>query len=191
MRHFILPTDAKRKQDHHYPAKTSHPDEVQEDRDPTASFKLEKQHMVFCFFEDLAEMRSFVKETWLQYEDGSLDLQSAAFVTNAAVSMVERTENELIDACRIDSGSFTQVNLLRCLLPNQSFPTETSRKAPSEALSERDEARDAQFLTTSAIEFGSVGTLQMLLTVMGPIILLEETFNGDSIWKGVSLPIIS
>ncbi|KAF3922271.1 hypothetical protein ABW20_dc0104637 [Dactylellina cionopaga] len=41
--------------------------------------------MAYCLFEDLNNIREFIKETWIEYRDGDIDAMTAAVTTNAAI----------------------------------------------------------------------------------------------------------
>lgn len=51
---------------------------------------------LFCFFNDLNELRKFLLSLWLRYKDGSLDLMTASVTTNTAINLVSRIEEDLL-----------------------------------------------------------------------------------------------
>ena len=52
---------------------------------------------IFCFFEDLHNVRGFLKGTWKKYKAGELDLMTTTITTHAAFDIVRRAEDEIID----------------------------------------------------------------------------------------------
>ena len=48
----------------------------------------------YCLFEDLNNIRAFIKQTWAEYHHGTLDLMSAALTTDAAVQLVRQLIDE-------------------------------------------------------------------------------------------------
>lgn len=59
----------------------------------------ERLFAITCFFEDLRHIRGFIGETWESYKEGTLDLQTASFVTNAAIDIARKEEENL--TCRL------------------------------------------------------------------------------------------
>ncbi|KAI2463536.1 hypothetical protein F4781DRAFT_117785 [Annulohypoxylon bovei var. microspora] len=55
----------------------------------------EKAFTVFCFFEDLHRIQEKLKETWKHCGSGKIDLLTATIVTDAAVCMIRRAEQDL------------------------------------------------------------------------------------------------
>jgi hypothetical protein len=51
---------------------------------------------LFCFFDDLADVREYLTIIWTRYRGGDIDLVSAAIITNTAFELVQRAEKELI-----------------------------------------------------------------------------------------------
>jgi hypothetical protein len=58
---------------------------------------------VFCFFEDLHRIQDFLKETWNDYKEYKIDLITAVIITNAAIDIVRRLEESLVEI--ISTGS--------------------------------------------------------------------------------------
>ncbi|KAJ3296684.1 hypothetical protein HK104_001363 [Borealophlyctis nickersoniae] len=50
----------------------------------------------FCLFEDLADIRRFLQQTWTDYREGRIDLITASVTTNTAVDLVRDAEEELV-----------------------------------------------------------------------------------------------
>lgn len=51
--------------------------------------------VIFCFWEDLHNMREFIKDTWKGYAAGKFDSCTAALTTNVALGLVGNLEEEL------------------------------------------------------------------------------------------------
>ncbi|KAG8531882.1 uncharacterized protein KY384_003518 [Bacidia gigantensis] len=73
--------------------------------------------IVFCFFEDLHGIEDLLKDSWQQYKEGKLDLETCAMTTNLALDLVRRAEEDLLTKIPgepIEKGSsyFDMVNLL-------------------------------------------------------------------------------
>ena len=50
---------------------------------------------IYCFFNDLNQVRDFVHDLWCQYQKGSFDLVTTSVTMNAALELVRRAESEL------------------------------------------------------------------------------------------------
>ncbi|KAJ3289777.1 hypothetical protein HK104_007243 [Borealophlyctis nickersoniae] len=50
----------------------------------------------FCLFEDLANIRRFLQQTWTDYREGRIDLITASATTNTAVDIVREAHEELV-----------------------------------------------------------------------------------------------
>lgn len=53
---------------------------------------------LFCFFDDLHELRAQVGEVWNLYKTGTIQLIPAAMTTNAAIALVEQMEKDLLSS---------------------------------------------------------------------------------------------
>ena len=51
---------------------------------------------LFCLFEDLNELRNFLRGLWLRYKDRNLDLITVSVTTNIAISLVSHVEQDLL-----------------------------------------------------------------------------------------------
>ena len=72
---------------------------------------------LYCLFEDLRSMRSFLHSTWSDYAAGTLDLMSASVTTNTAFDLVrQETEEFLAKNPKMDglAGAPTFMLLLAC-----------------------------------------------------------------------------
>jgi hypothetical protein len=49
---------------------------------------------IFCFFDDLNRLRTFLGDLWTQYKLGTCDLITAAVTTNSALELVNRAEQD-------------------------------------------------------------------------------------------------
>lgn len=56
---------------------------------------LEDSFATFCFLEDLNHARQQLQQVWTEYNDGNISLLVAAVVTEAAMIMIQRAENEI------------------------------------------------------------------------------------------------
>ncbi|KAL8644271.1 MAG: hypothetical protein Q9226_007849 [Calogaya cf. arnoldii] len=59
-------------------------------------FSTDIAFVIYCFFEDLHRIQDFLKETWTKYKDGTLDLKTCAMMTNLALDLVRRAEEDII-----------------------------------------------------------------------------------------------
>ena len=57
---------------------------------------IEHAFIIFCFFEDLHRIQSFLQQIWKEYKNHSCDLTVASVATNLAFNLVRRAEDELI-----------------------------------------------------------------------------------------------
>ena len=51
---------------------------------------------LYCFFDDLDQLRGYLSDLWTFYKDGSVDLVTASVTTNTAFELVQRAERDLI-----------------------------------------------------------------------------------------------
>ena len=58
--------------------------------------EIEHAFIIFCFFEDLHGIQSFIQEIWKEYKTNKCDLTVASVTTNLAFNLVRRAEDELI-----------------------------------------------------------------------------------------------
>ncbi|KAJ3089487.1 hypothetical protein HK102_006278 [Quaeritorhiza haematococci] len=70
-------------------------------RDPSTVYSAGKDDMedlfaLFCFFEDLKEMRTFLSELWKDYRDGKVDLVTVSVTTNTALDLIPRAQDDLL-----------------------------------------------------------------------------------------------
>ncbi|KAJ3044006.1 hypothetical protein HDV00_003534 [Rhizophlyctis rosea] len=57
----------------------------------------EELYLLFGFLDDLHAMREFLKSVWEEYRDGKVDLMSASLITNTAVELVHKQQEDLIN----------------------------------------------------------------------------------------------
>lgn len=60
---------------------------------------LQAAFAIFCFFEDLHRMREMIKQVWTDCSADRMSLVSASIVTQAAIQMIQRAEQELLPTC--------------------------------------------------------------------------------------------
>jgi hypothetical protein len=53
---------------------------------------------LFCFFDDLNQLRDFLHELWSDYKAGKVDLITVSVTTNTAIDLVRRAEKEFVTA---------------------------------------------------------------------------------------------
>ncbi|KAI4174355.1 MAG: hypothetical protein LQ346_008245 [Caloplaca aetnensis] len=56
----------------------------------------EKLMASFCLFEDIGEIRAYVRHIWVQYKHCRLDLVSAAITTNTAICLIRDMEDDFV-----------------------------------------------------------------------------------------------
>ncbi|KAG4433195.1 hypothetical protein IFR05_011330 [Cadophora sp. M221] len=56
----------------------------------------ENLFLVFCLFDDLARLRSYVMDVWEQFKQGKVDLITASVVTNTAFQLAIRAQDEIL-----------------------------------------------------------------------------------------------
>ncbi|KAJ3293169.1 hypothetical protein HK104_004683 [Borealophlyctis nickersoniae] len=64
----------------------------------------EIRFIIFCLFEDLADIRRFIQQTWTDYREGQIDLITASVTTDMAVNLVRDAEEELANLCPLLTG---------------------------------------------------------------------------------------
>ena len=52
---------------------------------------------LFCFLNDLKQLRQFLRNLWQQYDAGTLDLMTVSMTTNTAINLVRRAEQDHFD----------------------------------------------------------------------------------------------
>ena len=99
---------------------------------------------IFCFFEDLHRIQDFLNDTWKKYKAGELDLITASLVTNAALDIVRREEEEVMKSAfpRETGLDYLQLSICIFFADSLTSPRGISSKA---ALSEDNELRITPF----------------------------------------------
>jgi hypothetical protein len=73
--------------------------------------------IVFCFFEDLGELRQFLVQTWEQVAAGELEHIVASLVTNIALQFVRNAEDELANLFPKQLGERSYFSMIYLLNP--------------------------------------------------------------------------
>ncbi|PVH87784.1 hypothetical protein DL98DRAFT_509345 [Cadophora sp. DSE1049] len=91
----------------------------------------ERLFAIFCLFDDLARIRTFVLDLWKQYKVGKLDLITASVTTNTAFQLAIRTQDEILADF---PASVDYESILAILLPEMTKILEkpTARDAEGE-----------------------------------------------------------
>ncbi|ORZ34818.1 hypothetical protein BCR44DRAFT_1461660 [Catenaria anguillulae PL171] len=86
---------------------------------------------LFCFFNDIDRVRTFLKETWTQYRDGTLDLVTASLVTSTAMDLVRQAQADLLafhprldDYLKVTNVLYLHACLMRGLPPSPLDPAD-------------------------------------------------------------------
>ncbi|KAF9022463.1 hypothetical protein BDZ89DRAFT_202755 [Hymenopellis radicata] len=69
-------------------------------------------------FQDMQQMRDYVKETWLDYTEGRTTLVTASFLATQAVVIVKEMENEFFDAFSSRFEHRTYADLMATMFPD-------------------------------------------------------------------------
>jgi hypothetical protein len=107
------------------------PATVLQKREPTYKLEMEEQDnseevyfALFCFFEDLNNLREFISNLWRDYQQGKVDLVTASLTTNMAFDLVRRAETDLISLMPAFK-SYREISLvpyiLMCHLRGEEF----------------------------------------------------------------------
>ncbi|KAF2108365.1 hypothetical protein BDV96DRAFT_652930 [Lophiotrema nucula] len=81
---------------------------------------------IFCFFNDLQEIRKYLKDIWQQYKDRKIGLMSVAITTDIAFDMVKQKEEEFRDNFSIPRDVYMS-SILFDFYIQQRNPPGTSR----------------------------------------------------------------
>ncbi|KAK2754671.1 hypothetical protein FQN54_006804 [Arachnomyces sp. PD_36] len=54
--------------------------------------------VLFCFFEDVHHVGQIVRDIWAEYKAGKINLMTASVVTNTAIDLVRKTEDDMREA---------------------------------------------------------------------------------------------
>ncbi|KAL8641472.1 MAG: hypothetical protein Q9226_008630, partial [Calogaya cf. arnoldii] len=79
-------------------------------------FSTDIAFVIYCFFEDLHRIQDFLKETWTTYKNGTLDLMTCAMMTDLALDLVRRAEEDIIGQAPTLLGgprSYEAISVLR------------------------------------------------------------------------------
>lgn len=77
----------------------------------------ERHQKVICFLCDVLDLRDLVRDTWFRYAKCSIDIRAAAIITNAAVSLVPRAEEDIEEIMRMTAKD-SYLQLMACLHEN-------------------------------------------------------------------------
>ena len=86
---------------------------------PLPDFKLEKEDddsafAVWCFLQDLNDVRSFVHNTWLEYSRGEISFLAGSTVTGTAFGLLRTADAEFAATSSLESTSWdVLMNYLR------------------------------------------------------------------------------
>ncbi|ORZ31254.1 hypothetical protein BCR44DRAFT_65929 [Catenaria anguillulae PL171] len=83
-----------------------------DDKDPSPARKTQQQYrmaeddddhvdlifIIHSYYADIQQVRQFVKDTWIQYRDGKIDLSTASLTTTCAVDLVREVQDDLYAA---------------------------------------------------------------------------------------------
>jgi hypothetical protein len=56
----------------------------------------EKLFAIFCLFDDLDRLRSYIMNVWVEFKEGKIDVLAASVITNTAFQLAIRTQNEIL-----------------------------------------------------------------------------------------------
>ncbi|KAE9369320.1 hypothetical protein N431DRAFT_413162 [Stipitochalara longipes BDJ] len=58
----------------------------------------EKLFAIFCLFDDLDRLRSYISNLWVEFKEEKIDIITASVTTNTAIQLAIRTQNEILIA---------------------------------------------------------------------------------------------
>lgn len=67
-----------------------------ESPEATRDAEQDKLFAIFCLFDDLARLRSFVTSLWTKHKNGEVGLITASVTTNSAIQVAIRTQEEVL-----------------------------------------------------------------------------------------------
>jgi len=75
---------------------------------PPPYYKLEKEDedeafKTWCFLQDLNDVRTFVRETWLQYSKGEISFLAASSITDTAFGLLRRADEEFAKTSTVET----------------------------------------------------------------------------------------
>jgi hypothetical protein len=92
---------------------------------------------ILCFFRDFEDMRDHIRQSWLDYASGIVDLAAVAVATNVALEILQRAETELLESIpkRYNITGYNQIQGILYLAIAQSRGVEpTSRQQPEDVI---------------------------------------------------------
>jgi hypothetical protein len=77
----------------------------------------EKLFAIYCLFDDLSQLRSYIVDLWTEFKHGKVDLITAAVTTNTAIQLAMQVQDELLEAYPETTDYQNILNtLLTCLV---------------------------------------------------------------------------
>ncbi|EPE26209.1 hypothetical protein GLAREA_02121 [Glarea lozoyensis ATCC 20868] len=95
--------------------------------------------VVFCFFEDLRELREFIQATWKDAMTNGPDISTASLITNVALDHVSKSEENITSLVANDAeclGNYWQV--FRHIAPKEHYSSPENRVGNCAKVSMRD-----------------------------------------------------
>ncbi|KAF2655842.1 hypothetical protein K491DRAFT_406655 [Lophiostoma macrostomum CBS 122681] len=79
-------------------AKPKETSPAEEDTYTLETSEADTSFAIFCLLKDVTDVRLFVRRTWRQFKDALVSLETAALVTNSAMSTIETISKEFVKA---------------------------------------------------------------------------------------------
>lgn len=97
---------------------------------------------VFCFFEDLHRLQDFLTDTWRKYKTFEIDLLSVSLTTNAALDIIRREEEAVMNFVFPHSSQLDYTKLAACVFFAESL---TMPGGPGAMMSPKESLRITPF----------------------------------------------
>ncbi|PWN39483.1 hypothetical protein IE81DRAFT_326489 [Ceraceosorus guamensis] len=92
------------------------PSSAQGDKDPAANAFFEVQQdrayallLLLNFFDDLHEVRAYIKQLWVDHREGKIDLMTAAITSNTALELLRKPHDEVMQKVHAFYSDWTDV----------------------------------------------------------------------------------
>lgn len=80
--------------------------------------------VLFCFFEDVHQVGQIIRDIWEEYKAGQINIMTASVVTNTAIDLVRKTEDEMTAAySQLSTYWPIAENMLQVLAANHGDPS--------------------------------------------------------------------
>lgn len=112
---------------------------ISDSREPTYQVEqlqsMEEEYLVtHCLFQDVKQIRSFLRQLWASYKDGDIALVAASITTNTAIEFVRGLEQDILQRFPDKRGYGTILSIFYCAQCSSSGHNPLSRQRPDDSV---------------------------------------------------------